>query len=327
MSLPNRPIADLRREIDEIDTALHDLVMRRAEVAAQIGAAKNGGASPDKALQDKALQDKGGDGGRSDGAAVADARATDGGSFIRPGREAAILRRLVARHRGPLPAAVVVQLWRELMSALLRLQAPIAVAVYVPEQLPGFWDLARDHFGSHTPATAHETPSQVLSMLFDGLANVAVLPLPQQDDRDPWWRHLLRRDGPRVIARLPFGDGGTQRGPAVQALAVGRVAAEETGRDRTLFVLETSAEISRSALATSLKAAQLEVTLLHGWQDDQINPTTWLHLVEVEGFVHVDDPRLLKLAKRRSEILRHMWPLGGYAVPFTRAELGGPDKA
>src|SRR3546814_8632435 len=35
------------------------------------------------------------------------------------------------------------------------------------------------------------------------------------------------------------------------------------------------------------------------------------HLVEVEGFVHVDDPRLLKLAKRRSEILRHMWPLGG----------------
>ncbi len=321
MSSPSTPIADLRREIDEIDTALHDLVMRRAEVAAQIGAAKNGGAG------DKTLPGNGGGGGTAAGAAVAEARPVDGGSFIRPGREAAILRRLVARHHGPLPAGVVVQLWRELMSALLRLQAPIAVAVYVPDQLPGFWDLARDHFGSHTPATAHETPSQVLSMLFDGPANVAVLPLPQQDDRDPWWRHLLRRDGPRIIARLPFGDGGTQRGPAVQALAVGRVAAEETGRDRTLFVLETSAEISRSALATSLKAAQLEVTLLHGWQDDQINPTTWLHLVEVEGFVHMDDPRLLKLAKRRSEILRHMWPLGGYAIPFTRAELGGADKA
>lgn len=301
MPSSSTPIADLRREIDEIDTALHDLVMRRAEVAARIGAAKNGG----------------------QGEAV----PADGGSFIRPGREAMILRRLVARHHGPLPAAVVVQLWRELMSALLRLQAPIAVAVYVPEQYPGFWDLARDHFGSHTPATAHETPSQVLSMLFDGPANVAVLPLPQQDDNDPWWRHLLRRDGPRIVARLPFGDGGTQRGPAVEALAVGRVAAEETGRDRTLFVLETSAEISRSALSTSLKAASLEVTLLHGWQDDLINPTTWLHLVEVEGFVQVDDPRLAKLAKRRSEIMRHVWPLGGYAVPFTRAELGAADKA
>jgi hypothetical protein len=281
-------------------------------VAAQIGAVKNGGA----------IQGKDG----ADGGAEGAPKQADGGNFLRPGREAAVLRRLAARHHGPLPAAVVVQLWRELMSALLRVQAPIAVAVYVPEQFPGFWDLARDHFGSHTPVTAHETPSQVLSMLFDGLANVAVLPLPQQD-RDPWWRHLLRRDGPRVIARLPFGDGGTQRGPAVQALAVGRVAAEETGRDRTLFVLETSAEISRSALMTSLKAAQLDVTLLHGWQDDQINPTTWLHLVEVEGFVLVDDPRLLKLAKRRSEILRHMWPLGGYAVPFTPAELGIADKA
>lgn len=298
MPSADTPIADLRREIDEIDTALHDLIMRRAAVAAEIGAVKNG------------------------------RQGEGGGSFIRPGREAAILRRLVDRHRGPLPAAVVVQLWRELMSALLRLQAPVSVAVYVPEQWPGFWDLARDHFGCHTPATAHETPSQVLSLLFDGPANIAVLPLPQQDDRDPWWRHLLRREGgPRIIARLPFGDGATQRGPAVEALAVGRVAAEETGRDRTLFVIETSAEISRSALSTSLKAASLDVTLMHGWQDDQINPTTWLNLVEVEGFVPADDPRLAKLAKRRAEILRHIWPLGSYAVPFTRAELAAADKA
>ncbi|MHB1060127.1 MAG: chorismate mutase, partial [Rhodanobacter sp.] len=88
MSSPDTPIADLRREIDEIDTALHDLVMRRAEVAARIGAAKNGGGARDNALQDRALQDQA-------GVAEADARSADGGSFIRPGREAAILRRLV----------------------------------------------------------------------------------------------------------------------------------------------------------------------------------------------------------------------------------------
>ena len=37
-------IDDLRRQIDEIDNKLHDLLMRRADVAAQVGAVKaNGG--------------------------------------------------------------------------------------------------------------------------------------------------------------------------------------------------------------------------------------------------------------------------------------------
>src|SRR3972149_6995143 len=34
------PIDDLRRQIDEIDNALHDLLMRRTEVAVEIGAVK-----------------------------------------------------------------------------------------------------------------------------------------------------------------------------------------------------------------------------------------------------------------------------------------------
>ena len=36
--------------------------------------------------------------------------------MLRPGREALILRRLVARHRGPFSRAVLVRLWRELIS-------------------------------------------------------------------------------------------------------------------------------------------------------------------------------------------------------------------
>lgn len=306
MSSAETPISDLRREIDEVDTALHDLIMRRSELAARIGALKNGGAAPL-------------------GEAGAPLRV-DAASFIRPGREASILRRLVARHHGPLQAAVVVNIWRELMSALLRLQAPFSVAVYAPEQWPGYWDLARDHFGSHTPATAHDSCSQVLSLVIDGHASVGVLPLPQQDDRDPWWRFLLRRDAPRIIARLPFGDGATQRGPAVEALAVGRVTPEETGRDRSFFVLETTAEISRSALHSALKAALLEPLLVHVSRDPR-DPATWLHLIEVEGYVRPDDARLARLAERRAEILRQIWPLGGYAVPFTKAELGIAEKA
>lgn len=293
MSTADTPLEDLRREIDEIDTALHDLLMRRSDLAARIGTLKNG---------------------------------ASGGGFLRPAREASILRRLVARHEGQLPAAVLVKIWRELMSALVRLQGPFGVAVYVSEQQPGYWDLARDHFGSYTPITTHDSPGQVLSLVIEGQATVAVLPVPQQDDRDPWWRFLLRRDAPQIIARLPFGDGGTQRGPSVEALAVGRVPVEETGRDRSYFAIETSAEISRSALLAALTAASFDVALLHAWHDPA-DSGTWLHLAELEGFVQGDDPRLDRIGTRRTEIVRQIWPLGGYAIPFGKVELGLPDKS
>ena len=66
-------IDDLRRQIDEIDTRLHDLLMRRSSVVAEIGTLKG----------------------------------SNGNGYFRPGREAAILRRLVERHQGSLPKATV----------------------------------------------------------------------------------------------------------------------------------------------------------------------------------------------------------------------------
>ena len=76
-------LARLRAEIDALDDAMHDLLMRRAAVVARM--ARSGIKS-----------------------------AT--GSF-RPGREALIMRRLIGRHRGPLPAAAVLRVWREVIAS------------------------------------------------------------------------------------------------------------------------------------------------------------------------------------------------------------------
>jgi chorismate mutase-like protein len=104
----------LRREIDEIDIAVHDLLMRRTSLGEKIGEVKG-----------------------------------EGTAFIRPGREAQILRRLIARHSGPFPKVVVVRVWREIISALAALQGSFAVAVYVPAGAgEGLRALARAHYGS-----------------------------------------------------------------------------------------------------------------------------------------------------------------------------------
>jgi chorismate mutase / prephenate dehydratase len=293
MDSADSPLDDLRRQIDEIDTALHELLMRRSEIAVQIGMFKGNG---------------GGDAAES--------------PFLRPGREAVVLRRLIERHRGNLPKATIIRMWREMMSALVRLQGPFAVAVYAPDQVSGYWDLAHDHFGSLTPITMHDSSGQVLRAVIDGQATVGVLPLPQQDDGEPWWRYMLGNDArvPRVIARLPFGAPATLFGGAVEALAVGRVVQEETGKDRSLVVFEATTEVSRSGLRTALEAAALETVYIHVWRDPS-NPDTWLHLIEIDGFLAPTDERLGAVARRLGESLRQIWPLGGYAVPFTPAEL------
>src|SRR5262245_4804822 len=287
-------IDDLRRQIDEIDTQLHDLLIRRSGVVAEIGALKGNG------------------GGNRNG-------------IFRPGREALIIRRLVERHSGSLPRATIVRMWRELLSATLRQQGPFAVAVFAPEPSSGYWDLARDHFGSLMPATAHDKAGQVVRAVVDGPATVGVLPLPREEDREPWWPFLVSRDEgqPRVIARLPFGAPGNARGKAVEALAIGRVAQEETGRDCSLFAIEAGAEISRSGLRDALAAVSLAPTSVQLWRDRN-ESARWLHLIEVEGFIRPTDTRFSQLAQRLTGF-RHLWPLGGYAAPLSAAELEGPS--
>ena len=285
-------IDDLRRQIDEIDSRLHDLLMRRSAIVGEIGA----------------LKGNNGDGARN--------------GFFRPGREAAILRRLIERHQGSLPKATVIRMWRELLSATLRQQGPFAIAVFAPDDRSGYWDVARDHFGSLTPATAQDKAGKVVRAVVDGQATVGVLPLPQEDEREPWWPFLVSGDAnqPRVIARLPFGAAGNVRGGSGEALVIGRVAQEDTGHDRTLFVVEAAAEISRSGLRAALSAASLTPLLVHLWRDPS-GPSTWYHLVEVDGCVRPEDPRFATLAANRSVELRRVWPLGSYAVPLSPAEL------
>ncbi len=281
---------DLRRRIDVIDDALHDLLIERSEVNRRIGALK--------------------------------ARARDGAAAWRPGREAAVLRRLIARHHGPLPRAALVRIWRELMTAYLRLQSDFSVAVYVGTDADddgACREIARDHFGGLTTVRTNESARQVLREVGEGRAAIGVLPLPQQDDPQPWWPMLLGRDPetPRVIARLPFVPGSLTR-TRTEAVVVGRVPLEPSGRDRSLIVIELVEPVSRATLRRQLDAAGLDGAFLQLGISQGGERT--LNLVDVD---HTSsDTKLEKLAKGLGKRVGQVSSIGGYAVPLTLEELG-----
>ena len=291
------PLDDLRREIDHIDDAIHDLLMRRAAVVERIGAVK------------AQLDEQNG--------ITANGPAAAQPIYLRPAREAVILRRLMARHAGSFPATAVIRMWREMITALTRLQGPFAVAVYAPEDRRGFWDVARDHFGSFVPTTAVNTPAAAIRAVSEGTATVGVVPYPAEDDADPWWRFLVSSDArtPRVVARLPFAGRGNARGEDRDALAIALVPHEPTGDDRTLLGIELGQDLSRGRLKDHLELSGLLPTGFCTWHaKDPSGPS--IHLVEIADFVDHTDPRLSAFVERLGEIPVRVNIVGGYAVPL-----------
>ncbi|HEV2547660.1 MAG TPA: chorismate mutase [Stellaceae bacterium] len=279
---------DLRRRIDEIDDALHDLIMERIAIVERIAGTKQ----------------------------------RDGVAAFRPGREAQILRRLAARHRGPLPRAIVVRLWRELLSGTVALQGDFAVAVSAVDDRADYWDLARDHFGSHTPMTIYHSVGEVLRAVGEKRAAIGVLPVPFEGEPTPWWPLLADAGAaaPRVLARLPFGGRGNARGDGgVDALAIGHGMSDATGADRSLVAVETDGEVSRARLIDTLKSVGLTVTLFAAFERE--NERRW-SLVELDDMVPTDDPRLARALALLAERVAGIAHLGGYAKPLPPAALG-----
>src|SRR3546814_11000602 len=98
--------------------------------------------------------------------------------FMRPGREARVLPRLVARHTGPFPKPVVTRLWREIISVFTSLQGPFSAAAYAPQERPDLAVLTSHPFCSPTPVTPPSSPMGVL----------CAVPAREEDGRRSWRR-------------------------------------------------------------------------------------------------------------------------------------------
>ncbi len=268
-------LSALRAELDRIDNGIHALLIERAHVVEHV------------------------------------ARSGKPAAF-RPGREAAIIRRLLAQHEGHLPHLTIFRLWRELLAGTTAMQGPFLVAVAADGNGDSLTQLAREHFGALTPLRVQGSAGQALNEVHNGNAAVAVLPFPVGSDqaRNVWWSALLRLDQRLYInARLPFWSPRPEGAPNAQALVVASTPPDPSGDDRSFLALELDADVSRARIASELGNAGLapETIVLSreaGAAEAQV-------LVEVVGALTENDPRLAALGR----VLRRPVVLGGYAVP------------
>lgn len=270
----------LRQEIDSIDGDLHGLIRRRATLVGEITASKPAGSLA-----------------------------------LRPGREAQIMRTRLATHDGGFPAAAVYRMWREMMSAFSLMQTPgLKVAVCRPADQPGYWDLARDHFGCQVPMIGYESPAQVLAEVRAQPTTIGVVPAPIEADSAPWWPLLAGRDPtlPNVVARLPFLVMPNARARGITALVLARIEPEDSGDDRALISLESEQGFSRDRLSAALVKAGLPP---YASAMDQVVAGVHHYLFELPGVIVDADPRLRVLEQTLALQRGTVATIGAYALP------------
>src|SRR3954447_23595505 len=162
-------LAELRREIDRIDAAMHRLLMERGETIDRLIAIK-----------------------RTQGA----------GSAFRPAREAEMMRRLVERHHGILPLDTAESIWRVIIATFTYVQAPFSVHADLSTGDALMRDSARFHFGFTVPFVPHMGAASVVQAVSESKGDLGLVPAVA--GAGAWWNALEFDSAPKIIARLPF---------------------------------------------------------------------------------------------------------------------------
>jgi chorismate mutase len=186
------PLANLRRDIDRIDAAMHELLIESGEIIDQLIAVK---------------------------------KTEETGSAFRPAREAEMMRRLVRRHHGSLPLDTAESIWRVIISTFTYVQAPFAVHADLSAGDALMRDSARFHFGFTVPFVAHMGAATVVEAVSGSKGDLGLVPAFAIADAGPWWTALEFTSAPKIIARLPFVER-PNHPAALPVFVISRVAAD-----------------------------------------------------------------------------------------------------
>jgi chorismate mutase/prephenate dehydratase len=140
---PSTRLGALRARIDQLDEKIQTLISERAQCAQEIAALK---------------------------------QQAGEANFYKPEREVDVLRRVMARHHGPLSSEEMARLFREIMSACLALEMPMQIAFLGPEGT--FTQAAAlKHFGHSVHSVPLAGINEVFREVESGAAHFGVVPI------------------------------------------------------------------------------------------------------------------------------------------------------
>jgi len=219
--LPDKPtLDDLRKEIDRIDEAMHQLLMERGEIIDRLISVK---------------------------------KSQETGSAFRPVREAEMMRRLVKRHKGILPLDTAESIWRVIISTFTYVQAPFSVHADLSAGDALMRDSARFHFGFTVPFVPHMGAAGVVAAVSASKGDLGLVPAVPVAGAGAWWSALEFDAAPKIIARLPFVER-ADHPAALPVFVVSRVAGDAMATEAEVWSIRVSGWGAGAAQALSTRA-------------------------------------------------------------------------
>lgn len=179
-----------RRAIDAIDDRLIALLNERCEYVAQVGRLKS--------------------------------KHQLHGSYIRPAREAMMVRALLDKSQGAFPRASIAAIWRIIIGSSTAIESPLSTLTFADDAEGNH--VAAQYFGPEVPHQSAPSEQEFFQQLESNPHCIAIVPYVLDAS---WWQ--LMPDPMRVFACLPF------VGVRPSHLALGHIEAEPTGDDMSLF--------------------------------------------------------------------------------------------
>jgi chorismate mutase/prephenate dehydratase len=302
-------LTPLREQIDAIDRQLVELVSRRAQLAAEVGRLKLANGSP----------------------------------VYRPEREAEVLRSVMTLNRGPLTAAALEPIYREIISACRAMERPLAIAFLGPAGT--FSELAAlRQFGSAVQLEPCASIDDVFQWAETGRADYAVVPVENSTEGAvSRTLDLLLTTGLRIVAEvsvpvqhhllsLNAAADGVQRvfaHPQALAQCLTWLNQNLPGPERVQVASNAEAARQASLDASAAAVAGENAALRYGLQivarqiqDDPLNRTRFLVLGQQECAATGRDKTslILSVRNRAGAVYDMLAPLARHGVSMTRFE-------
>ncbi|MFC1755589.1 chorismate mutase [Thermoproteota archaeon] len=276
-------LPDLRKKIDTIDTAILSLLKERMDIVKQVGKLKSSEAQIEDRSETK--------------------------SFMRPGREARLIRKLIKQNNHTYPAKTIISIWRNIISASVFKEQPFNVGILNSTSDCGHF--IRQHFG----AFIHVDLFSDISSLIDSIVSdsdlkrsktcqIGILPYSELGKWGFEFYETLKLKQIYIFSRIPFSDEPLECGAY---LALTYIDPEASGDDRSIVFISTKPGCSKETLIQSL--------LKQGYTARVIAVQHEQFIVEMHGF-WVQNLDADAIITKSGGLITDILPLGAYAVPI-----------
>ncbi len=260
-----KDLGSCRKEIDEIDDKIINLLNQRINIVSKV-----------KKIKEDNQDD----------------------FFIKSAREADMIKDLVKKSDKKIHKSIIANIWRKIITSSNMYEQPLTVALYSPNDNMSYQYLLRQYYADYIPINNCSNAQKVFSQLENNQAQIGALKVPNHnDEQENWWLNLANSSSSvKIFAKTPFFYQNNQE----KLFILAKKEQEKSSSDTTIICLETKSDISFDRIENNIKECNLNYNLLKRATSDSIIDAKF-YLIELDGFYEDGDEKLKELSQKSSK--------------------------